>query len=50
MVLKHLPPPKDHKHNLQIRPHNLSLSPKDDIDFIARQLYKNIYTRLNTLK
>ena len=32
-----------HKYNLQMRPHNLTLPPKDDRNFIARQLYKNIY-------
>src|SRR6218665_1207593 len=26
---------------LRIRPHNLTLPPKDDRNFIARQLYKN---------
>ena len=29
--------------NLRMRPHNLTLPPKDDRKFIARQLYKNIY-------
>jgi len=40
---KHLPPPTVHKYNLRMRPHNLTLPPKDDRNFIARQLYKNIY-------
>jgi len=31
------------KYNLRMRPHNLTLLPKDDRNFIARQLYKNIY-------
>ena len=39
----HLPPPKVHKYNLRMRPHNLTLPPKDNRNFIARQLYKNIY-------
>src|SRR6218665_1632850 len=33
---------KVHKYNLRMRPHNLTLPPKDDRNFIARQLYKNI--------
>ena len=45
-VKKHLPPPKVHKYNLRMRPHNLTLPPKDDRNFIARQLYKNIYQPL----
>src|SRR6218665_289597 len=43
VLKKHLPPPKVHKYNLRMRPHNLTLPPKDDRNFIARQLYKNIY-------
>jgi len=27
------------KYNMRIKSHNLSLPPKDDINFIARQLY-----------
>src|SRR6218665_1708577 len=46
VLKKYLPPPKVHKYNLRMRPHNLTLPPKDDRNFIARQLYKNIYWSL----
>jgi len=40
VLKKHIPP---HKYNLRIRSHKLILPPKDNRNFIARQLYKNIY-------
>src|SRR6218665_1484921 len=43
VLIKHLPPPKVHKYNLRMRPHNLTLLPKDYRNFIPRQLYKNVY-------
>ena len=43
VLKKHLSLPKVHKYDLRMRPHNLTLPPKDDRNFIARQLYKNIY-------
>src|SRR6218665_1766895 len=39
VLKKHLPPLKVHKYSLRMRPHNMTLPPKDDRNFIARHLF-----------
>src|SRR6218665_3462939 len=38
-----LPCPKQHQYHMRTRAHNFSLLPKDDRNFLSRNLYRNIY-------